>query len=134
MKTGMKRMVSALCVLALLLGLAPMTLAAGETGYVHNFTTDSKASSFYTITGNLSTSKGTVSYNGLTLTQCLKMESSTNVAFTAPAAGTLTLVFVETGATAKVDDTKKTASNGIITVDVAKGAHTITKADTANLF
>lgn len=133
MNMRMKRLVSVLCALALAVGLVPMALAA-DTGYVHNFTTDGKASSFYTITGNLATNKGTVTYNGLTLTQCLKMESSTSITFTAPAAGTLTLVFAADTATVKVDGTKLTASNKVVTTDVAKGSHTVTKADTANLF
>lgn len=63
-----------------------ITLAEGggtsEGEMIHNFTTDGINSSFYSITGNLSTGKGTVTYNGLTLTQCLKMESSTSVSFT----------------------------------------------------
>ena len=101
---------------------------------VHNFTTNGKTSNFYTISGNLSTSKGAVTYEGLTLTQCLKIESSTNISFTAPSAGTLTLVFVESTPNIKVDGNKVTGSNGIITVDVEAGSHTITKADTMNLF
>ncbi len=112
---------------------APAALAA-ETGYVHNFTTDGKASSFYTITGNLSTGKGTVTYNGLTLTQCLKMESSTSIKFNAPAAGKLILVFAVDTATVKVDGTKLTASSKVVATELAAGEHTITKADTANLF
>ncbi len=113
-------------------GTSPVAPAGG---YVHNFTVNSLDSTFYTISGNLSTSKGTVSYAGLTLTQCLKMESATNIAFTASGKGTLTLVFVETAATVKVDGTKYTSSgDGVITVDLAAGAHTITKADSANLF
>lgn len=102
---------------------------------VHNFTENDTSSSFYTISGNLSTSKGTVSYDGKTLTQCLKMESTTSIAFNASSGGKLTLVFAEPTATVKVDGTKYTASgNGIITVDISAGSHTITKADTANLF
>ncbi len=102
---------------------------------IHNFTENGANSTFYTITGNLATNKGTVSYNGLTLTQCLKLETATSVGFTNAAKGTLTLVFVEPDATIKVDGTKYTASgDGIITVPVAAGTHTITKADTANLF
>lgn len=109
------------------------TVVAG--GYVHDFTANGKTSDFYTITGNLATSKGTVNYNGLTLTQCLKMESATNITFNAQSAGKITLVFVEPSATVKIDGTKYTASgDGIITVDLKAGAHTITKADTANLF
>ncbi len=103
--------------------------------YVHNFTESGKDSSFFSITGNTSTSKGTVSYNGLTLTTCLKMESSTNISFTTTAASTLTLVFnADNSSNVKVDGTKYTLSNGILTMDLAAGSHTITKADTANLF
>ena len=104
------------------------------SGEAHNFTTNGINSNFYTITGNLSTSKGTVSYEGLTLTQCFKIESSSNISFTAPSAGTLTLVFVESAPTIKVDGKKLTGSNGIITVEVEAGTHAITKADVANLF
>jgi len=107
---------------------------APSGGYTHNFTENDKNSSFYTITGNLSSSKGTVSYGGMTLTKCLKMESSTNVSFNASNDGTLTLVFVEPSATVKVDGTKYTASNGVLTVDLKSGSHSITKADSANLF
>lgn len=106
-----------------------------EGDYIHNFTENGTDSSFYSITGNLSTGKGTVTYNGLTLTQCLKMESSTSIDFTAPSNGKLTLVFVEPEANVKIDGTKYTASgDGIITVELSSGSHTITKADTANLF
>ena len=110
---------------------ATTSTAGGE---VHNFTTNGKTSSFYTISGNLSTSKGVVSYEGLTLSQCLKMESSTSITFNAPSAGTLTLVFVEATPNVKVDGNKISGSNGVITVDVSAGSHTITKADTMNLF
>jgi len=104
-------------------------------GYVHDFTANGKTSDFYTITGNLSTSKGTVNYNGLTLKQCLKMESATNVTFNAPSAGKLTLVFAEPTATIKVDGTKYASSgDGVVTVDLTAGSHTVTKADSANLF
>lgn len=103
-------------------------------GQVHNFTANGTSSSFFNISGNLSTSKGSVSYDSKTLTQCLKMESATSISFNAGSAGKLTLVFVEPSATFKVDGTKYTASNGIATVDLSTGVHTITKADTANLF
>ncbi|UUW10311.1 T9SS type A sorting domain-containing protein [Flavobacterium plurextorum] len=101
---------------------------------IHNFTASGKTSSFYTITGNLSTTKGTVTYNNLTLTQCLKIESSTNISFTTSQASTLTLVLIEASAVIKVDNVDRTASNGIVTVSLASGSHTITKKDTANLF
>ncbi|MBP3310002.1 MAG: silent information regulator protein Sir2 [Ruminococcus sp.] len=106
-----------------------------EGGYVHDFTENGNLSSFYTITGNLSTSKGSVNYAGKTLTRCLKIESATNIAFNAPSAGKLTLVFAESAATIKIDGTKYTScGDGIITADLSSGSHTITKADSANLF
>lgn len=103
-------------------------------GQVHDFTANGLNSSFFTISGNLSSSKGTVTYDGKTLTQCLKMESATSISFNAGSNGKLTLVFVEPSATIKVDGTKYTANNGIISVDLGAGAHTITKADSVNLF
>ena len=116
-------------------GSGTITVNTGTSGSeIHNFTTSGKTSTFYAITGNLSTSKGTVTYNGLTLTQCLKIESSTNISFTTSQASTLTLVFVEASATIKVDNVDKVASNGIVTVSLAAGSHTITKKDTSNLF
>lgn len=102
---------------------------------IHNFTENGLNSTFFTITGNLSSSKGTVNYDGKTLTQCLKMESTSSIGFTNAQDGKITLVFVEPAATVKIDGTKYTANgDGIITADVAAGAHTITKADSANLF
>lgn len=116
-------------------GTGTITVNTGSSGSeIHNFTTSGKTSTFYAITGNLSTTKGTVTYNGLTLTQCLKIESSTNISFTTSQASTLTLVFVEASATIKVDNVDKVASNGIVTVSLAAGSHTITKKDTSNLF
>ncbi len=102
---------------------------------IHNFTENGLDSDFYTIIGNLSTSKGTVTYNGLTLTQCLKLETDTSITFSTTASGSITLVFVEEAATIYVDGIKYTAGgDGIITVSLAAGDHTITKANTANLF
>ena len=106
-----------------------------EGSYVQNFTADGKTSNFYTITGNLATNKGTVTYNGLTLTQCLKIESATNIKFTATAKGKLTLVFAEASKSIKVNGTKYASdSNGIVSVDVNAGSVEITKGDTMNLF
>lgn len=103
--------------------------------YTHNFTANGLNSNFYTISGNLSTSKGTVNYKGMTLTRCLKMESATSITFSAPADGTLTLVFGEAAATIKLDGKKLTSSgDGIITAQVSAGAHALSKADTCNLF
>ncbi|MFH6998070.1 T9SS type A sorting domain-containing protein [Flavobacterium sp. FlaQc-57] len=101
---------------------------------IHNFTASGKDNTFYTITGNLATNKGTVTYNDLTLTQCLKMETATTVTYTTTQSSTLTLVFAEAAGTAKIDGTNYTATAGIITVTLGAGNHTIAKKDTANLF
>jgi pectate lyase len=102
---------------------------------VHNFTTDDTSSSFFTIKGNLSTTKGTVTYNGLTLTQCLKVESSTSIGFTTTGTRTLTLVFNSAdGTKVKIDGTSYAMTNGIVTVSLSAGAHTITKDNTTNLY
>lgn len=100
---------------------------------IHNFTLSGKTSSFYTITGNLSTSYGSVNYNGLTLTQCLKIESSTNITFTTTQSGTLTLVFNSSySGTVKIDGTVYTPSSGMITATLTSGAHTIVKGSGSN--
>ena len=105
-----------------------------DLGYVHNFTLQDKTSRFYNIQGKLSTQYGTVSYNGLTLTQCLKIDSDAEISFNAPSNGKLTLVFIEDAPTIRVDDAEVTGVNGVITVDITAGSHTLTKADTMNLY
>lgn len=111
--------------------------ASGGTAenVVHNFTTNGKTSTFFAISGNLSTTKGTVIYNELTLTQCLKMESATTISFSTTQPAKLTLVF-NTDFTGKVtiDGKSYTPTAGILTVSIAAGAHLITKGDTSNLF
>lgn len=103
--------------------------------FVHNFTTDGTASSFFNIQGNLSTTKGTVSYNGLTLSQCLKIESSTSITFTTTKASTLTLVLnTADGTKIKVNGTSYTITNGLVSVPLGAGTHTITKDSVSNLF
>ncbi|MDO7849311.1 T9SS type A sorting domain-containing protein [Hymenobacter sp. M29] len=105
------------------------------SGMVHNFTTAGLTSTFYTITGNLSTSQGTTTYNGLTLTQCLKLESSTNIAFTTTASATLTLVFnTAFSGTVRIDNTNQTVSGGLYTMTLPAGVHQIAKGTTANLY
>ena len=117
--------------------IGDITVAPGS--YVHDFTENGKQSDFFTITGNLSTGKGSVSFDGKTLTQCLKMESSTEIRFGAPESGTLILVFGGTtdgaGKTVKLDGAKHTLdANGMLSVAVTAGWHTITKGDSINLF
>lgn len=109
------------------------TLITGSV--VHNFSKDGINSSFFTITGNLSTSKGSVTYNGLTLNTCLKLESSTNVEFTLSNSSKLTLVTDSSTSNFKLDGKKiLTDTSGVTVVEVSSGAHSITKADTGNIF
>lgn len=106
-------------------------------GNVHNFTTDGLTSNFFAISGNLATNKGTVNYNGLTLTKCLKMETATSIKFTAPSSGTLTLVFnsADSKHNCKVDGNKLDSdANGIVTIDLVAGIHEVTKRDNSNLY
>lgn len=111
------------------------TIGITSTGnMVQNFTTSGISSTFYSISGNLTTSYGTASYSGLTLTQALKMESATTITFTTTATATLTLVLSSsyTG-TVKVDGTVYTPASGIITIsNLASGSHTILKGSGSN--
>ncbi len=102
---------------------------------VHNFTTSGKTSTFFTISGNLSTTKGTVVYNELTLTQCLKMESATTISFSTTQPAKLTLVFnADFTGKVNIDGKSYNPTAGILTVNLAAGTHLITKGDTSNLF
>jgi len=118
-------------------GSGTITVTTNNPGnnQIHNFTTSGKTSSFYTITGNMNSTPGSVTYNGLTLTERLKIESSTTITYTTTSASTLTLVFDSnfTG-TVKIDNVSYTASAGIVTASVASGSHTIAKGSVANLF
>ncbi len=102
---------------------------------IHNFTVSGKTSTFYTITGNMNSTPGSVTYAGLTLTARLKIESSTSIKFTTTSTSTLTLVFDSnfTG-TILVNNVSYTASAGIVTVSLPAGANTITKGSVANLY
>lgn len=114
---------------------SPSTTPSTSSSKVQNFTASGMTSDFYTITGNLSTSKGTVTYNGLTLKTCLKMESSTKVTFTADKSGKLVLVFnSDCNKKIKIDGKEYTVSNGILEASLSAGSHTITKKDSINLY
>lgn len=104
--------------------------------YVCHFTGRTPSNPFYTISGNYSNSKGEATVNGVTYTDCLKIESSTSIRFTITGKMMLTLVFAEgTIPNIKVDGEKLTAESGnVITVELEAGTHEITKANTFNLF
>lgn len=106
-----------------------------EGGLVHNFTLSGNTSSFFNITGNLSTSKGTVVYNSLTLTQCLKIESSTKINFSTQKPSTLTLVFnADFSGSILINGDTYSSQNGVLVTQLQAGSFEITKGATANLY
>jgi len=90
--------------------------------------------SFFNVSGNTSTSKGSVTYNGETYSTCLKMESSTTITFTTTQETTLVMVFNDTDSAYVLVDGTKTGGSNVITVTLAAGTHTIKKSTTSNLF
>lgn len=113
--------------------ITPGSTVGGE---IHDFTASGKTSSFYTITGNMNSTNGTQTYDGLALTARLKIESATVISYTTTAESTLTLVFDSTfSGKVKLNGVSYTATAGIVTVPSLPAAtYTITKGDTANLF
>ncbi|MBD8081939.1 pectate lyase family protein [Chryseobacterium caseinilyticum] len=104
---------------------------------IHNFTASGTGSTFYTFTSaNMNSTDGSASYDGLTLTKRLKLESATSIAYNTLQTSTLTLVLDPTfSGTVKFDNVNYTATGGIITIpNIAAGSHTITKGSVANLF
>ncbi len=109
-------------------------------GYIHNFTAHGLENEFYSISGALATNKGKVTYGSLTLTQCLVFDSSDDyIKFTAPVAGTLTMVFggstsdknnkINLNGTQYIID-----SNNQLIADIAAGEYTITKGDVVHIW
>lgn len=106
-----------------------------EGSIAHSFTDNGLESDFFNISGNLSSSKGTVNYNGLTLTRCLKIESTTSITFNIDKPMKLILVFNEgINKNIYVDEVKQAISNGVLELTLQEGQHSIRKADSINLY
>lgn len=113
---------------------------------IHNFTVSDIVSTFYSITGKMNGTNGSVTYDGLDLTKRLKIETATRIVYTTSAISTLTLVFDSTfngkikltsgtDITITANTTSYTAVNGIVTIpNLPAGTYTINKGDTTNLF
>jgi pectate lyase len=102
-----------------------------------SFTKNGPTNPAFTVTGNYSDSKGTVTVNGTSYTICLKMESSTEVSFITTQPMTLTLYFAntETGKKVKINGVQYTTNSGAkVEVSLSAGTHTITKGDSINLY
>jgi LysM repeat protein len=104
----------------------------------HSFTEKGLESDVFTIIGNLSTSKGTVIYNNLELSKCLKIESSTSIKFNLSNKMTLVLVFGgntdASGKKIKINGTKYEIVDNILEIELEPGDYEITKGDSVNLF
>jgi pectate lyase len=104
---------------------------------IHNFTASGLNSTFYSFTSaNMNSTAGSTTYDGLTLTARLKIESATIITYTTTALSTLTLVMDPTfNGTIKLNGTSYTASGGIVTIPaVPARTNTITKGSTTNLY
>ncbi|WP_291115428.1 T9SS type A sorting domain-containing protein [Flavobacterium sp. UBA6135] len=104
---------------------------------IHNFTESVLNSSFYSFTSaNMNSNPGSTTYNGLTLTARLKIETPTVINYTTLVESTLTLVLDPNfNGTIKLDNVNYTAVNGLVVIpSVAPGSHAITKGSVANLY
>ena len=114
------------------------TQAPVQSEMSHSFDASGTSSSFYAISGNTSTSKGTATYNGTTYNTCLKMESATSITFNG--SGTLTLVFDAASGdvnTVKLDgEAHLIPAGGVLVIeDIPSGSHELIKgAGSSNLF
>ena len=104
---------------------------------VWNYTTGENTDNFYTVNANEWGSAVTLTYDTLTLNKAVKMESSTNISFNAPQAGTLKVVIysTKTAPAIKLNGTSYPVSaNGVVVFELPEaGTYTITK-DTTNTY
>ena len=103
-----------------------------------NFQSKAPSNTSFTVSGNYSDSKGTATVDGVTYTTCLKIESSTSISFTTTEKMKMTLYFGsnDTKCSIKVDGTKVSGDTATktLTTEIEAGSHTLTKADSCNLF
>ncbi len=93
------------------------------------------SSTFFTVSGNGSNSKGIATIDGQQYNTCLKMEKETSIKFVTDKPMLLTLYFGDTEtASIKINGVKKTSSTSTYSEQLAPGNYELTKADTRNLF
>ncbi len=93
------------------------------------------STTFFTVNGNGSNSKGTATVDGQTLTTCLKMESSTSIRFTLTQPMTMTLYFGDTEtASIKINGRKIVGTSSTYTEQLPAAEYELTKDKSVNLF
>ncbi len=107
-----------------------------QEGYECHFSDNKASNSFYTLSNaNFTHDKGSVTVDGVTYTQAVKMESSTVLSFTTTQTMTLKMIFISTHASpiVKVDGKDMSIVNGEVEMTLAAGTHQVTK-NTSNTF
>lgn len=103
-----------------------------ESTKIHNFDSG-LVDEYFNISGSLSSSAGTVTYDDVTIRQCLKMNSSANVSFTTTEPTRLTLVFNQSsGSAVSIDGNSYTINENtqhVATFTLNPGSHTIKKSN-----
>ncbi len=88
-----------------------------------------------TATGNLKSGVTPKTYNNVTYETALKMESATKILITAEEDVSVTIISDTASKNIKIDDVKKsTDTNGVVTVSLSAGEHTISKGDSMNVY
>ena len=89
----------------------------------------------FTVIGNYSNSKGTVDVDGVTYSECLKIESSTVINFRLTQPMTMTLYFGSTEtASMNIDGTAYVGTGNTLTQTLEAGFHELKKKNSGNLF
>ena len=120
-------------------GSSSSSSSSSTSSEVCSFTGSKPSVSYVTVSGNYSTSKGTVTYNGTTYNTAVKMESKTSISFTLSAEADVTFVFGGSTSAAskqfKLNGTTYTlGTDGTLTKTLSAGSYTITKSASINLF
>lgn len=93
------------------------------------------SSTFFTVVGNGSNSKGKATVDGVEYTTCLKMESATSIQFVLTDKRKMTLYFADTEtASIKINGTKITGSASTYSQVLEPDSYELTKDKSVNLF
>ena len=91
--------------------------------------------SYFTITANIKSGIASKTYDGVTYTSGIKMESKTSIKFTAASDVVVTIITDTASKSIKINGTPYTTdANGVLTQAISKGAVEITKGDSMNVY